>query len=128
MQPSTTQQEVSLASCADSSNIEENENKGSFVFKDSGCLESEMGTDKGLYPSSEFNDPPTEDILGKDNVTNTDSIKHIPDDVDAANGASIQDDLPNISDSNDIPVDPDATRSSPELPESGIGDDSVVAF
>ncbi|GLT31187.1 hypothetical protein SLA2020_059390 [Shorea laevis] len=127
MQPLTTQQEVSLASCTDSSNIEENENKGNFVFKDSGSLESEIGTDKALYPSSEFNDPPTEDILGQDNVTYTESIEHISDDGDAANGASIQDDLQNISDLNDIPVGPGATQSAPELPESGIVGGSLIA-
>ncbi|GLU21106.1 hypothetical protein SLE2022_372690 [Rubroshorea leprosula] len=127
MQPLMIQQEVSLSSCTDSSNIEENENKGSFVFKDSGSLESEIGTDKALYPSSEFNDPPTEDILGQDNVTYTESIERRSDDGDAANGASIQDDLQNISDLNDIPVGPGATQSSPELPESGIVGGSVVA-
>ncbi|KAK8497871.1 hypothetical protein V6N12_055720 [Hibiscus sabdariffa] len=110
LEPLTVQQEVMLASDAESDKVEKNE--------------SEKGIHKDLLTPSEFNGTFTDNKLENDNES------HL---VDASNGngaantAPTQEGLENVSALDGMPIGMDKTPISPKVPESEVVGSTFVA-
>ncbi|KAK8686608.1 hypothetical protein V6N13_125631 [Hibiscus sabdariffa] len=109
LEPLTVQQEVLLASDAESDKVEKNE--------------SEKGIHKDLLTPSEFNGTFTDNKLKSDNEYH---LVDASNGNDATNTAPIQEGLENVSALDGMPIGMDKTSISPKVPESEVVGGSFV--
>lgn len=132
MEPLTTQQEMSLTYDDQNDRSTEDVDDQSIMKHDaSSSPEGRTGTFEDSSSSTEIDESLSEIRVGNDNDIRDLSVqdfKNTSRDTDAINNASIQEDSPHESTSDDKLLEPETSTRQFNLPEPENGNDSFVAY